>query len=297
MAAFTYAPAPTVARRRAQQQYELQRAARRGAGVLGRAALALPRASHFGRDLALVLSVFGLYFIARGLAPERLGASVALTEVLIDIERFLFVYWEPQVQDWSIRWYWTRELANFTYAYLHFPVMGAVGGWLWFRDRQSFVFMRNVLFVSMLVGLAFYYIAPAAPPRLMALHGHDLGFTDTVFGTETSVSYAQPSLIVNEYAAIPSFHFGWIALASAALWCNSRSRAVRAAAVALTLLMTWAIVASANHLFIDMALGGVVVAASWWIASVLMARAGGRETSEAGQSLERDGGREMAAAV
>jgi hypothetical protein len=31
--------------------------------------------------------------------------------------------------------------------------------------------------------------------------------------------------------------------------------------------MTWAIVASANHLFIDMALGGLVILVAWKIAS------------------------------
>ncbi|MDZ7728779.1 MAG: phosphatase PAP2 family protein [Dehalococcoidia bacterium] len=123
-------------------------------------------------------------------------------------------------------------------------------------NREQFVFVRNVMFLSMVMGLVFYYLLPAAPPRLMALHGHELGFVDTVFGTETMVNYAQPSLILNEYAAIPSFHFGWIALASAAMWVNTRSAAVRAAAVALTLVMSWAIVASANHLVIDMALRG-----------------------------------------
>jgi hypothetical protein len=42
---------------------------------------------------------------------------------------------------------------------------------------------------------------------------------------------------------------------------------VRAFAVGLTLLMSWAIVASANHLFIDMALGGAVIAVAWFAVS------------------------------
>lgn len=50
---------------------------------------------------------------------------------------------------------------------------------------------------------------------------------------------------------------------------NTGSRVVRGLAVALTVLMTWAIVASANHLFIDMALGGVVIGVSWVVAGRL----------------------------
>jgi hypothetical protein len=128
-----------------------------------------------------------------------------------------------------------------------------------------------VMFISMVIGVIFYYTLPAAPPRLMALHGYDLGFVDTIFGGGTAVSYSQPSLIRNDYAAIPSFHFGWIALASAAIWVNTESRALRGVAVVLAIAMSWSIVASANHFFIDMVLGGLVIAVAWYIAAKLHA--------------------------
>jgi hypothetical protein len=232
--------------------------------------LSLPgrdRVATFGRDFGIVLAVVGVYFLVRGIAPTRVEFAVAVTDVLIATEKELGIFWEAQIQEMSIRYHAVQEVANFTYAYLHFPVLIVVGAALWFRDRQSFTFMRNVMFISMAIGVVFYYALPAAPPRLLEMHGTDLGFTDTVFGGNTSVSYAQPSMIMNEYAAIPSFHFGWIAMASAAIWVNYQSRLLRTAAVFLTLLMTWAIVASANHLFLDMAIGGAVIALSWWAAS------------------------------
>ena len=269
MATFTTATAQGASRGGRAQERVLA-AGRDGAAAIGtavsRARQSLAWAPAFGRDAAIVLSVIGLYFLLRGLAPTRIDASVALTNHLVAAEKTLHVFWEPQVQDWSLRAHWIQELANFTYAYLHFPVLAVVGAWLWFRDRSRFVFLRNVMFTSMVIGLFFYYAFPAAPPRLMALHGYNMGFTDTVFGGDTSVSYAQPSLILNEYAAIPSFHFGWIALAAAAIWTTTRNPFGRSLGVGLTVLMTWAIVASANHLFIDMALGGLVIAASWWLA-------------------------------
>lgn len=229
-------------------------------------------AGWFARDFAIVLAVIGVYFLLRGAAPDRLDFSVQVTNHLIHFERRMGLFWEPTIQEWSIRSHAVKEFANFVYAYLHFPVLALVGAWLWFRNRPAFLFMRNVMFVSMVIGLLFYYAVPAAPPRLMAAHGYDLGFIDTVFGGDTAVNYAQPSLILNEYAAIPSFHFGWIAMASAAIWVNTESRALRTLAVLLTVVMTWAIVASANHLFVDMALGGLVVAIAWWGALRLEAR-------------------------
>ena len=220
----------------------------------------------FGRDFGIVVAVIGVYFVLRGQAPGHDGFAVALTLRLVDFEKSLHIFWEPTIQAWSIRVHTIQEVANGIYAYGHFPVLAAVGAWLWFRGRERFAFMRNTMFISMVIGLAFYYALPAAPPRLMAAHGYDFGFVDTVFGGNTSVSYAQPSLILNEYAAIPSFHFGWIALASAAIWVNTESRWVRFGAVVMSVVMAWAIVASANHLFFDMALGTLVVALSWYLA-------------------------------
>jgi len=52
---------------------------------------------------------------------------------------------------------------------------------------------------------------------------------------------------------------------AAGVGINTASRLLRVAAAGMTLVMSWAIVASANHLFVDMALGGFVVAVSWFL--------------------------------
>lgn len=226
----------------------------------------------FLKDWAIAISVVMVYFLLRGQAGGDKELALTVTRYLIEFERATGTFWEPTIQEMSLRAHWIQELANAVYAYLHFPVLIAVGLWLWFKRRTEFLFLRGVMFISMVFGLAFYYFLPAAPPRLLALHGYDLGFVDTVFGGNTAITYAQPSYLLNEYAAIPSFHFGWIALASAAMWMNSRRFWVRALAVFLSLIMTWAIIASANHFWVDMALGGLVVAISWAIARYVQRR-------------------------
>lgn len=226
---------------------------------------AADRTLWFFRDIALTLAMFTLYFIARGQAGERIDAAVALSHNLVRFEEMLGIFIEPAVQRAALTHTWVTELANGIYAYLHFPVMAAIGVWLWWRNRDGFVFLRNVVFVSMVVGLVFYYLLPAAPPRLLAAHGLDYGFVDTLFGGNTAVNYAHPSLITNEYAAIPSYHFGWILLSAMAVWTNTISRVLRTTAALLVTGMSWAIVATANHLLIDMVLGGLVIVLSWWI--------------------------------
>jgi PAP2 superfamily len=226
----------------------------------------------FARDFGLVAAVILFYFVLRGLAGWNEAQAVNVAVHLVSFERATLMFWEPEVQRLSLQFHLVQETANFIYAYMHFPILIVVGTWLWFRERRRFLFMRNVMFISMVFGLLFYYLLPAAPPRLLALHGYDLGFVDTVFGGNTQVSYAQPAIILNDYAAVPSFHFGWIALASAAIWVNTSSRLLRFVAVGASVTMSWAIVASANHFFVDMALGGLVVALSWYIARRLERR-------------------------
>ena len=238
----------------------------------GRPFTRLAWAARFVTDFAVVVTVILFYFLLRGQAGWDTHLAMRVTGYLVDFEKETRIFWEPQVQQISIRSHLVQEVANFVYAYAHFPVLAAVGAWLWFRGRHKFLFLRNVMFISMVIGLAFYFVLPAAPPRLMALNGYDLGFVDTVFGGNTAVSYAQPAIILNEYAAIPSFHFGWIALASAAVWVNTANRLLRAVAVAMSVVMGWAIVATANHFFVDMALGAAVVAVSWVLAQRLELR-------------------------
>jgi hypothetical protein len=169
------------------------------------------------------------------------------------------------VQEWTLRWHWLTEAANALYAYLHFPVLGGMGVVVWLLDRRRFITTRNTIFVSMVIGLVFYYVLPAAPPRLMAAQGYDYGFIDTVFGGDTAVRYVQPSFFINNYAALPSFHVGWMALSSAALCSVTRSWILRAGDVSLTLVMVWATTATANHYFLDGVLGVAIVAVSWLV--------------------------------
>lgn len=220
----------------------------------------------FARDWGVLIFAVLVYFLLRAQAPVNIPDAVDTTVHLIKFEKAVGLFWEPDLQDFTLRWDWLKETANYTYSYLHFPALIGMGLLLWFRHRRQFVLMRNTMYVSMVIGLIFYYTIPAAPPRLMAHYGHDYGFVDTVFGTGSSVPYPQPTFYENDFAAIPSFHFGWIALASMGLWVSGRSVWMRSLAVFITVIMTWASAATANHLFIDMIIGGAVVFISWLIA-------------------------------
>jgi membrane-associated phospholipid phosphatase len=85
-----------------------------------------------------------------------------------------------------------------------------------------------------------------------------LGLVDTV--TERSHAYRvlQPAAFVNQYAAMPSLHFGWDLLVGIAVVRNARAWYFRVVGLALPLAMAWAVVATANHFLIDCVAGAAL---------------------------------------
>lgn len=214
-------------------------------------------------ELTLTAAIMSVYFLLRGIRPDNVEGSVSRSLALIRVESRLGVFQEVRWQSAFLDFPWAMSVANFVYAWGHYPVMVAIAVWLALRDPVRFRFVRNVLIVSAIIGIVTYWVWPAAPPRLMESYGYDFGFIDTVHGATSNVSYFQPGPFVNNYAALPSFHFGWILLSSMAVWTNTTSRWTRTAAVAMSVLMWWAVTVTGNHYFFDMVMGGVVVVLSW----------------------------------
>jgi hypothetical protein len=219
--------------------------------------------SEVTRDIAVTAALMLTYFLLRGLRPDSIDDSVGRSLYIIKFEQTVGIFHEVRWQEVFLPYEHLMTVANFVYAWLHYPVLLAIALWLVVRDGHKFHFLRNVMLVSAIIGITCYWLLPAAPPRLLEIYGYDFGFTDTVHGATSDVNYFQPGPFVNDYAAIPSFHFGWIALASAAMWITTNSRLIRGAAVLMSILMWWAVTVTGNHFFFDMIMGGLVVGLSW----------------------------------
>jgi hypothetical protein len=214
-------------------------------------------------EITSTAAIMAVYFLLRGIRPDNVDGSVGRSLALIRFEHRLGVFQEVRWQAAFLDYGWAMQIANLVYAWGHYPVMLAIAIWLVLKDPVRFRFVRNVLLVSAVIGIATYWIAPAAPPRLMESYGYDFGFIDTVHGATSNVNYFQPGPFVNDYAALPSFHFGWILLSSMAVWTNTTNKYGRALAVAMSVVMWWAVTVTGNHYFFDMVMGGVVVVLSW----------------------------------
>lgn len=220
-------------------------------------------------EILVTAVVLAGYFLVRGMRPDDVESSVDRSLAVVHFEQQVGLFQEVRWQEAMLPHAFLMDAANLIYAWGHYPVLFAIGLWLVIKDPARFRFVRNVMVVSAVVGIATYWLLPTAPPRLLELHGYDFGFVDTVHGAASNTAYFQPGPFVNDYAALPSFHFGWIMLASAALWANTRMPLVRAAAVLMSVVMWWAVTVTGNHYFFDMIMGGLVVAASWMFVGAL----------------------------
>jgi len=85
----------------------------------------------------------------------------------------------------------------------------------------------------------------------------------------------QPVAFVNQYAAMPSLHFGWNLLLGIAIIYATKNLALRAFAVVMPISMALAVIVTGNHFILEVVAGTVVSLFGLWVA-VLLDRHGHR---------------------
>ncbi|WP_374215099.1 bifunctional glycosyltransferase 87/phosphatase PAP2 family protein [Streptomyces longispororuber] len=178
----------------------------------------------------------------------------------IDIERWV----NHAVVDHAT---WLKDFFNFYYTSFHFVVPLAVLGFMYVRRPAEYRWGRSALGFATLLALVGFWAYPLAPPRLMP----NLGFIDTVHGVQdfSQPDYGTLTHLTNQYAAMPSLHFGW------SLWCGimivvlARRWWVKALGLVHPLCTVSAIVATGNHWVLDAVGGATVVALGFLVTYVL----------------------------
>ena len=238
-------------------------------------ALAQPRdISRFLIEIGVVALLMLVYFGIRGGLPEPAEEARARSVQLIEVEQSLGIYVEQKLQQHVIDNDLLRNLANQVYVWAHFPVIIALAIWLYWRDRAKYSLYRDAILMSAVIGLFAYGLFPTAPPRLMPA---EWGFVDTLSHD------GEPAAFLNDYAAVPSYHFGWVFLALVAVFHTTRNLWLRGAILAITVAMFFAIVVTANHFILDMVVGVAIVLATlalsyawragWFRRALLLCRA------------------------
>ncbi|MFI2436200.1 phosphatase PAP2 family protein [Streptomyces sp. NPDC018693] len=210
------------------------------------------------RELLLVAGLFLVYKLGRQLATGHTGEAFRNARDVWHAERWLRLPGEDWVQSLLLHGDTLVRLANTYYATVHFPATAAFLVWLYLRRPAHYVWARRVLAAVTAAALVLHLAMPLAPPRMLAATG--LIDTGAVYGPSV---YGPPESdqLSNQFAAMPSLHFGWALMVAIGLIVATRSRWRRLWLLhpALTLLV---IVGTANHYWVDAIAAAVLLGAA-----------------------------------
>ena len=223
-----------------------------------------------GRQIVLFCGAYWLYRLVRGLVDGRAGQAFDNARQVIDIERGLGLFIEPSVNAWTSAHEVVADFAGWMYVNSHFAVTTVTLAWIYLRRNERFYFVRNMFMVAMGLALLGYMALPTAPPRLLP----EWGFSDSVAAfTGVDHDTGSAGVLFNPYAAIPSMHVAFALMLGVTMTRMARRRWAQALWWAYAPVVTFVVVATANHWWLDGFLGAVVALVSAVCAHGLFARA------------------------
>jgi hypothetical protein len=216
-------------------------------------------------ELGILAALLVAYDVVRAAQGTDAGLALAHSRDLLMLEGRLFDFVEVPLNNWIGTVPVVAVAACYFYALMHYVMTPTVlfltrreGGWHYWRGYWAFV-------VATAMALVVYAMWPVAPPRLVP----GLGIADVMrdfsqYGWWGSAASAPRGIgqATNQYAAMPSLHFGWSLWCAIQMW-GLRSRAWRLAAVIYPTVQLLVILATGNHFFVDVLGGAACVALAY----------------------------------
>ena len=219
------------------------------------AGMPAPRDRRGQREIVLVVCAYLAYFGVRGVTEGAVPRAMTNALGVMHLERLLGINVEGSVQALVHGSRALVALVNGVYIWGYLPVL-IVGGVLLFRFSPAHYYrLRNVCLLSGALGLLVFALFPPWRRRGSRRQGYRTRSPTT---PRPTVGCFSPS-IVNEYAAMPSFHVGWTFMLGIELFRATRHLALRALAVAMPCAMAFAVIATANHYVLDVLAGAAAV--------------------------------------
>jgi hypothetical protein len=257
----------TAARGAAAREADASTACGTDGSLADRAAFAR-RHLHWWRELLYVAVFYFVYSWIR----NRFGSASVDTELafrhaeqVIDLERIIGLFHEESIQeafldnDLFIRWW------NIYYGTFHFVVTAFAMVYLFRRHPERYPLWRNTLAFTTALALIGFSLYPLMPPRLLDVCGEfggcaGYGFVDTLkdYGGLWSFDSGAVAQVSNQFAAMPSLHFGWSMWCCLALYPVLRNRLGKVLIALYPWLTVFAIIVTGNHYWID-AVGGALI--------------------------------------
>jgi hypothetical protein len=221
------------------------------------------------RQILLFCGAYWLYRLVRGLTDGQVAQAFEHARELIRIEQGLGLFVEPAVHTWARGSSLIIDGASWMYVNSHFAITTITLAFIYLRRNPSFYFIRNMFMVAMGIALVLYAAYPTAPPRYMP----EYGFSDSVaqFTGLTSEGSSADALY-NPFAAVPSMHVAFALMLGVPMATMARRAWVKTLWLLYPGLVTFVVVATANHWWFD-AFTGALTAGIAALAAMAFARA------------------------
>jgi len=233
-------------------------------------------------EIAFCGGLLMLYRAIRLVNKGDLRTAFANTREIVRLEHSLGMPFEDNIQRLLLDHEWIVKSLNWYYILFHFPLAIGMLLWLYLWHGDRYKAFRNLMAFVTFAALVIHLVYPLAPPRMMT------GFVDTM--AEFGPNIYPPNAVkgaANQIAAMPSLHFGWAMIESIAVVSVLKSR-WRWLIVVHPFLMALAIIATANHWWIDAAAAGVIILGAIAAWRVLKAWVGDRHWSWTRLRFETD---------
>jgi hypothetical protein len=226
-----------------------------------------------GSDALVQLSLFVmadiLYETVRGIAESNPAVAFSNARAIVDFEQSTGLFFEQGLQAWAMGQRVLIDMANFMYVNSHFVMTTGALVWLYLRHNDRFYFVRNMFLVAMGLALVGYVLMPTAPPRFFP----ELGFVDTIaYYVNVKHDSGLVALFFNPYAAVPSMHVAFALMISVPALLVVRNRVAKVLWGLYPLLVTFVVIVTGNHWFMDAVAGAVVAGTSALVATHVLSR-------------------------
>jgi hypothetical protein len=214
------------------------------------------------REVVYVAVFYLVYsFVRNQFGSAAVSAETAYENArdVIRVERAVGLYVEEAVQEAFLGWRWFIQAWNLFYGTFHFVVTAFAIVFLFRQVPERYVRWRTTLACTTALALIGFATFPLMPPRLLP---PEFGYVDTLatYGGLWSFDSGAMKAVSNQYAAMPSLHFGWSTWCALVLAPAVRRPWLRALVIAYPLATLFAIVVTGNHFWLDAAGGALVLA-------------------------------------
>ncbi|KJS05795.1 MAG: hypothetical protein VR77_07315 [Flavobacteriales bacterium BRH_c54] len=207
------------------------------------------------KELSIFISFLIFYKISRYIAIGDASTAFKNAHKLIEFEKELGIFTEPIIQSLFLSKISLIKFLNTFYMYVHIPATVVFFVWLFKKHNKKYYWIRNGFIAANCISIIFFITYPCAPPRMLG----EYGFTDTLLQISGINLYSGFfSNLFNQYAAVPSMHFGNAFLIAIVVVLYAK-KSYKLLVLTYPLFVLLVIVLTANHFYLDAILGGLIV--------------------------------------